>query len=208
MYKTVIFDFDGTIADTFSIFCNTLRKLSEDFGQKELTEEDIKAYRAKGAKALIKDFKILPWRIPFLIKKGQVLFQEKIQEAEPFPQIPEILYKLAESNNKLGVLTTNSRKNVQIFLKKHNLEVFAFIVSVPSLFSKSRTIRSTFKKYNLKCKEVIYVGDELRDIENAKKAGVDVVAVTWGYNNKELLVRGNPDFIIEKPKELLNILQD
>ncbi len=208
MYETVIFDFDGTIADTFSIFCNTLRELSEDFGQKELSEKDIKAYRARGAKELIKNYKIMPWRIPFLIRKGRDIFQDKIKEAEPFPQISDVLSKLVENNIELGILTTNSEKNVRIFLNGHNLEVFTFVVSVPSVFSKSRTLGRTLKRFNLNRNEVVYVGDELRDVENAKKAGVDVIAVTWGYNKRELLIQSNPTFVVDTPRELLSTLLD
>jgi phosphoglycolate phosphatase-like HAD superfamily hydrolase len=203
MYKNIIFDFDGTIADSFNIFCETLKEMGKTMNVKEITEKDIQEFRQKGAKEIIKDFKVMPWRLLPLIRKGQKLLGSRIDEIEPFEGIPETLRLLFEQKIKLGTITTNSKENVEVFLKKYDLNIFDFIISAPGIFGKTRTIKRTLKKYNLERDEVIYVGDESRDVESAKRAGIDMAAVTWGYNDKELLEKHNPDFLFQEPKELL-----
>ena len=207
MIKTLIFDFDGTIADTFSIFCEAFKEIGQEIGLKELTEEDIKNYRLKGAEDLIKEFRIMPWRLPTLIKKGQRLFRDKMNGTQPFDQMPETLRRIFEKKIKMGIITTNSKRNVATFLKKYDLEVFDFIVSAPSIFGKTKAIKRAIKKYRLEKEEVIYVGDEIRDIEGAQKAGIRVAAVIWGYNDFNLLEEGKPDFVIRKPQDLLKLFQ-
>ncbi len=204
-YKTIIFDFDGTIADTFGVFYNILRELGPQIGIGDITPEDILAYRQKGAKELIKQFKIKAWRVPFLIKKGQKIFGKHIESTAPFERMPEVLRLLFESKIKLGIVTTNTSGNVRKFLEKWDLEVFDFVISTPSLFGKKSALKRTLKRYGLKKEEVIYIGDEVRDIESAKSAGISVGAVVWGYNTKDLLVEHSPDFVFEEPKNLLEL---
>lgn len=208
MYRTIIFDFDGTIADTFSVFYTILRKLGPEIGVGEITPEDILEYRQRGVKELIKRFKIKVWKIPFLIEKGQKMFGECIEDTSPFEGISEVLRQIFEAKIKLGVITTNSKDNVRLFLKKHDLEIFDFVVSTPSLLGKKGAIKRAIKKYKLDKKETIYIGDEIRDIESAESAGVKSGAVTWGYNAGELLEKETPDFTFEIPTELLKLIKN
>jgi phosphoglycolate phosphatase-like HAD superfamily hydrolase len=60
---------------------------------------------------------------------------------------------------------------------------------------------------NLSSEEVIYVGDETRDIEASKKINIKVIAVSWGFNSGEVLAKHNPDFLIHKPSELIEVLR-
>jgi len=204
-YKAIIFDFDGTIADTFGVFYNILRELGPQIGIGELTPEDILEYRQRGAKELIKQFKIKAWRVPFLIKKGQKIFGKHINSTKPFEEVPEVLRLLFESKIKLGIITTNTEKTVKKFLKKWDLEVFDFVISTPSLFGKGGALKKVLKKYKLKKEEVIYIGDEVRDIESAKSVGVSTGCVVWGYNAKELLIGLSPDFVFENPRDIVKL---
>ena len=208
MYKTVIFDFDGTIADTFSVFYTILRELGPEIGVGEITPEDILEYRKKGAKELIKQFKIKAWKVPFLVKKGQKMFGDHMEETEPFEGMKEVLRQLFEARIKLGIITTNSRKNVHLFLRKQDLEVFDFIVSTPSLLGKKGALKRIIRRYGLDKSETIYIGDEVRDMESAKAAGVVSGAVIWGYNDKELLQKEEPDFVFYKASDILSLKKE
>lgn len=201
-YRTAIFDFDGTIADTFGVFYSILRQLGPQIGIGQITPEDILEYRQEGVGELIKHFKIKAWKIPFLVKKGQKIFGEHIEETSPFENMPETLRLIFESDIKLGIITTNTKKNVNKFLKKWDLNIFDFVISTSSLFGKTIALRKVLKKYKLDSEETIYIGDETRDILSAKAAGVDSGAVTWGYNSAEVLEKQGPDVIFKCPKDV------
>ena len=74
-----------------------------------------------------------------------------------------------------------------------------------SIFGKHTTLKRLIKKYDLVKKEVIYIGDEIRDIEACKKAGIECIVVTWGYNSRKALQQQNPDYMIDRPADLLKI---
>jgi phosphoglycolate phosphatase len=73
-----------------------------------------------------------------------------------------------------------------------------------TLFGKQRALKKILKVYELSASEVLYIGDEVRDIEGAKKAGVASGAVTWGYNDEELLLEHEPDVMFNSPQDLLS----
>ena len=118
----------------------------------------------------------------------------------------EVLETLKKENFMLGILTSNSKDNVQEFLKKNDMDVFDWVYAERSLFGKARKLDKIIKKQKLKKEETIYVADEIRDIEAAKKSQIKIMAVTWGFNAKAGLAKYRPDFLLDHPKELLTTL--
>lgn len=88
---------------------------------------------------------------------------------------------------------------------QHNdlADVFDFIYSGKNLFGKDKVMVQMLAKEGLAKASVLYVGDELRDIEASKKVGLKVVAVTWGLHTKEALEALNPDAVAETPAALV-----
>jgi phosphoglycolate phosphatase-like HAD superfamily hydrolase len=145
--------------------------------------------------------------MPFLLRKVREYLHQEILNLKTIPGIQDALVQLKHEGYCLGILTSNSEENVKLFLKKHGLQyLFTFIYSETSLFSKDKSIRKLMKKNNLSSEEIIYVGDETRDIEASKKIHIKVIAVTWGFNSGEVLAQHNPDFLIQQPSELIEVL--
>ena len=92
----------------------------------------------------------------------------------------------------MGILTSNSSQNVKEFLKNHQLDVFDFTHSVSKFWGKSSGLKRLIRKYKLKPDHLLYIGDEIRDLEAAKKAGIRFAAVTWGYNSSKALKACHP----------------
>jgi phosphoglycolate phosphatase-like HAD superfamily hydrolase len=144
---------------------------------------------------------------PFFLEVKLALGND-IQKLNPILGIKEALTHLKDEGNSLGILTSNSEENVSVFLSKHGMEdLFSFIYSGTSLFGKHKVIRKFMKQNYLTPEDVIYVGDETRDIEASKKIHVKVIAVTWGFNSKEALVKHKPDFLIHQPNELSEVMR-
>ena len=201
MIKYVIFDFDGTLADTLVFVKDFINE------QDNSTKITLEKMRDNGVKNLLKEYKIPFWRIPKLISGYKRSMNEKInKEAKTFKGIPELLAKLGK-NYKIGLISTNSKENIEHFLQKHKIkEYFTFIYTDSSLFGKDIVLKRMLKKYQIKPDEVIYLGDEDRDIEATKKVGIKIISVSWGYNSKRLLLKHNPDYIVDSPKEILKII--
>ncbi len=206
--KVIIFDFDGTIADTVDALVNIANRLAVEFNYIQITPEELAILRSFTSREIIKYAGISIFKIPFLVKKVKSELKNKIHELKPIDGIQEALIELKNRGQRLGIITSNSQENVTEFLKINNLDnLFEFIYSGVTIFGKTTIINNALRQKQLKPQEVIYVGDETRDIEASKKANIKVVAVTWGFNSDEVLSKQNPDFLINHPSELLQVIK-
>lgn len=161
----------------------------------------------KGAKYLIKYLKVPKYKIPFLMQEYRLKMEKNVENFKAFDGMRETLMSFYEKKYRLGILTSNSKENVEKFLKKNKLEYFNFIYHGSSLFGKDKMLRKMLKEQKINKDETIYVGDEDRDIEAAKKVGLKSAAVTWGFNSKKLLKSAKPDYLIDKPSELIKLVK-
>ncbi|MGM5485510.1 MAG: HAD-IA family hydrolase, partial [Nanobdellota archaeon] len=146
------------------------------------------------------------FKIPMLIFEAQKIQLKSMSKMGVFRNMPKVVRELSDKY-RLGILSSNSKKVIERFIHKHNIsEDFEFIKGYVKLFGKTSALKSVIKDYGLKKEEVLYIGDEVRDIEATKKAGVDMGAVTWGLNAEKLLREYDPKYIIRKPDDLLEIL--
>ncbi|MBH8574066.1 HAD-IA family hydrolase [Nostocaceae cyanobacterium CENA369] len=206
--KVIIFDFDGTIADTVDALVSIANRLAVEFGYVQITEEELALLRNLTSREIIKYSGISLFKIPFLLKKVKSELKNKIHEFKPIPGIQEALTELKNQDYRLGIITSNSKENVTGFLKSNELDnLFDFIYSGVTIFGKTTIINNALRQKQLKPQAVIYVGDETRDIEASKKANIKVIAVTWGFNSPEVLAKQNPDFLIHQPSELLEVIK-
>ncbi|MBD6616599.1 HAD-IA family hydrolase [Komarekiella sp. 'clone 1'] len=206
--KVIIFDFDGTIADTVDALVSIANRLAVDFGYKQITPEQLSFLKNLTSREIIKYSGVSLLKIPFLVKKVKAELKNKIPELKPIPGIQEALIELQTEGYKLGIITSNSQDNVIQFLTINNLDhLFDFIYSGITIFGKTTIINNVLRQKQLKPQEVIYVGDETRDIEASKKANIQVIAVTWGFNSLEVLAKQKPNFLIRQPRELLEVIK-
>jgi phosphoglycolate phosphatase len=206
--QILIFDFDGTIADTFDTVVNIGNNLAIEYGYRKFEFDDIVKFRNFTSKEVIQKCGVSFFQLPFLLKQVKKRLNSQIKYLMPISGMKEVLIELDRQGHKLGIITSNSPENVNLFLEKNNLKsAFSFIISGTTLFGKHRIINSCIKTYHLNPAKVIYVGDETRDIEAARKSKVKAIAVTWGFNFQDVLAQHKPDFLIDRPNKLLQVLQ-
>jgi len=205
--KVIIFDFDGTIADTVDALVNIANSLAVEFSFAPITPEEFLLLKNLTSREIFKYSGIPLFKIPFLLKKVKRELKNKIPELKPIQGIPEALLELQENGSRLGIITSNSKGNVKEFLKINNLDnFFEFVHTGVTIFGKTTIINNVLKQKQIKTQEVIYVGDETRDIEASKKAQIKICSVTWGFNSEVALTKEYPDFLIHHPRELVEIV--
>ena len=206
--KVIIFDFDGTIADTVDALVTIANRLALEFGYVPINSQELVLLRNLTAREIIKYSGVSLFKIPFMMKKVKGELKDKIPELKPIEGINAALIELHNQGYHLGIITSNSQENVNQFLKCHSLDyLFDFIYSGVTIFGKTTIINNVLRQKHFKPEAVIYVGDETRDIESAKKANIKVIAVSWGFNSSEALSKQNPDFLIHHPSELLAVIK-
>lgn len=202
-----VFDFDGTLADTRDTVGHIINEIAEEYGYEKLDPKLILEYTSKKALDFIREDLKLPWfKIPTYANRLRAELNRRIMDLKPIDGMVEVAKELKQRNYKLGIVSSNSEENIRQFLINNNIDFFDFISSGSSLLGKARNIKKALKQAQLEADSAVYIGDEIRDVEGAAKAGVDVVVVSWGYNSKDSLEKNNPDIIVDSPNELLDLL--
>jgi phosphoglycolate phosphatase len=205
--SNLIFDFDGTIANSFEVVENIFYELT---GHEPVTDERLIAHlRRQPLLKAAKEMHISPAQMPRLLIKGRALMQHRMGQVKAFPGIPPTIRDLHAKGNKLFIISSNSQSNVELFLKEHNLlDCFDGVYGGVGLFNKARVLKRVMRRNKIKAEESFYIGDEVRDINAAKRAGVRIVSVAWGYNDVSVLKEDKPFATAMGPADLLQVFED
>lgn len=204
--ELLIFDFDGTLANTLAIALDILNDLGSDYHLPEVDHSMATELKHKSVRELLGMAKISWLQLPGFLRKARTRFRHRIASVHPITGIPEMVEELARENRRMGILTSNREDNVREFLRTHRMEHFEFVESSNNIFGKSRKLRRIMRRTGLGSKQLVMIGDELRDVEAARKVGVTSIGVTWGFNSARLLSEGNPDHVVSRLEELRQLL--
>ncbi len=205
--RILIFDFDGTIADTFHAMIQISNQLAEEYHFKQITLTEAERMKDNTLKETIHQLNIPLFKIPIIVAKAKSELFKDIAKILPVTGLKEILTQLKMLGIQMGILTSNSTQNVEEFLKNHDLQVFEFIKSTSKIWGKDIHLSKIITARNFSLNDVIYVGDEARDVDAARRSGIKVAAVTWGYNSGKTLLAHSPDYLVHRPEELLQLIR-
>lgn len=206
-YRALVFDFDGTIADTLGETRRIFNEIAPDYGIRTVEEHELEELRHMSLKQLLSHLKIPKRRVPVLLARGTGMMRGGIAQMPLIEGMAEVLDVLRDKVDGFGILTSNVAANVELFLQSHGLRGhFDFISSTSKLTGKSKHLKAIRKTYSLRSEEILYVGDELRDVKAAKKAKIPIAAVTWGFNSRESLEAEKPEHLFHHPSEFLKLL--
>ena len=206
-YQTLVFDFDGTIADTLGETRRIFNELAPQYGIRQVEEQELEALRHLSLKQLLSHLAIPKRRLPALISRGTGMMRANITRLQLIEGMGEVIVEMRRHVESFGILTSNAPANVDLFLRTHGLrEAFDFISSTSKLTGKSKHLKAIRKTFSLRPEAMLYIGDELRDVKASQKAGIPIAAVTWGFNSPESLAAERPDHLFHQPSDFLRLL--
>lgn len=205
-YRVVLFDFDGTIADSLPTSFETFNRVALHYGLDPITHEQAIALRRLDSRTIVK-------RLGGLLRSSRIMraakadFARHIDQVPPFPGIPEAVRQLREKGCTLGILSSNEHDTILKFLGNHRLtDLFRIIETGSPLFGKAPRLRRIRRRLNSPPGSILYVGDETRDVQAAGKAKVAAAAVLWGANTREALAPFEPRHILAHPDEIVPLV--
>lgn len=202
----IIFDLDGTIADSFEYVAEFM---AEEAGLAPLSEEQKQRLRNLSMAEMSRRLGYRWWQGLWLLIKGRRRMRHSIKQWHPIDGMPEAIRKLHGEGHELFILSTNSLRNVRGFLHNHDLHTyFLEIYGGVGLFGKAPALRRLLEEQHIAREDAVYVGDELRDVQAASSIGLRVVAVSWGFANRSRLQAAAPLALADTPEELLRILEE
>jgi phosphoglycolate phosphatase len=192
-YRMAIFDFDGTLADSFPFFVRVINQLAEQHGFKKVDLDLVPTYRQYGARQLMEQVGMPAWKLPFVVKSFTSLMRQNAANISLFEHIDEQLLHLADRDVTLAIVSSNSHENVSRILGPANTKLISQFECGVSIFGKPARLQKVLKKAGIPCHEVIYIGDQVADLAAARKEQVAFGAVSWGYGTIESLREHLPD---------------
>ncbi len=204
----VIFDYDGVLADTLNDLIHFGQIACNQLGVHHVvTKDDLSNLEMMSFSTYGRACEVPEHLIDEFVKISLNLFAEKESPPAIFDGLSEVIQFLS-SKHKIAIVTTNSSKNVQAFLSKHELESLVHAVyGVDTPGSKAQKISIAQERFAKNEEAVFMIGDALSDVRAAKEAGVTSIAVTWGHQSLETLLRGEPDYVVNFPQDLVEIIE-
>lgn len=198
----IIFDFDGTIADSFAAAVDLFQELA---GRHEpIAPIEIERLRGLTLRQAAHELYVHPWKIPFLAMHARRLMTKRMHTIAIQPGLAEAIHQLQTAGHQLYITSSNSQRNIELCLKRHQLQTaFIKIYGSAGLLNKARVLKKVIRQNHLAAADSWYIGDEIRDIEAAHHAGLRSVAVGWGYNTPAVLKQHQPTKLVLRPAELV-----
>ncbi len=204
MRKMVIFDFDGTISNSMHLAYQIYEELSKKYGFKQFTHEEINELKTLSIHERLKKHHIPIFKLPRLARKTRKIIQNLMADVYPFEGMKALMDTLKSEGYLLGIVSSNSKKNILSFLEHHQFCKMDIILGKASFFGKERLLKRIQRKF--KKTEMLYVGDEVRDIISCKNVGIRVLSVAWGFDDIELLSGAEPDYLVTDMDTLKKVL--
>jgi len=211
-YKAVLFDMDGTVLDTLTDLHNAVNESLRRFGLPEVTREKVGASLGNGAAHLLRSCmpgqpeesvqEVLAWYLPWYKEHCSV-------ETRPYAGILPLMERLCGAGVKLAIISNKGDAAVR------ELAELFFPSLLETAVGESAVVRrkpnpdaglAAAAQLGLAVGDCVYVGDTEVDLATAKNAGMDVIAVTWGFRSEAQLIAGGASVIARDTEELAALL--
>jgi phosphoglycolate phosphatase len=204
----VAFDFDGTLADSGNVAIASYNQIAEQYGYGKLTAGNLQQMRELSILERCKALGVPAYKLPWLVLQVSRVYRRSVHTIGFCEGIPELLRELRGWGLRSVIVSTNEEENIREFLKVHSAEAWVEDVICSSrIFGKAELLRTLMKRTRLEQHQLVYVGDEYRDIVACKKAGVRAIAVRWGFDAESRLLEAEPDAIATHPAEVADYVR-
>ena len=208
MYRLVIFDFDGTLADSFGWFLDMFDEVADRFRFRRLDRDRLEYLRSLSTAELLRHHSVPPWRVPLIAAHARKLQGQNLQAITVFNGMAEAVARLRGRGVRLALVTSNAHANVARILAADTLAAFDQVSCGASLLGKTARFRAVLKAARIAPAEALAIGDELRDIEAARATGMASGAVAWGYALPDRLRSEGPDHFFEHPADIAALFEN
>ena len=202
--KLFLFDFDGVLVESLELYEKAV-SLSLARMNKPLTrgrEEFLELFEGNFYESLVKKGVDLD---EFMAVSVDLLAQVDYSEMKPITPMVAVIEHM-QQNNILLVISSNNSQTIQTALEKFKFKDYVEkVLGSDFLLSKKDKMLFAKEEYQIVPKDIYYIGDTTGDIREGRAAGVKTVGVTWGWHSKEKMTAAEPDYLVNKPEDLLQL---
>jgi phosphoglycolate phosphatase len=205
-YRLVIFDMDGTLADSFPWFARNLNAVADKFRFRRVAADEIEAMRHLDTRHLLARFEIPLWKVPLIARHMRALKAQQLGEIALFPGVARMLRDVKDAGVGIAVVTSDTESNTRRTLGAENAARIDHFACGASLFGKGAKFRQVLRRARIAAGDALAIGDETRDAEAARQVGIAFGAVAWGYANVAALQAANPARVFFSMDEIVTAL--
>ena len=195
-YSLAIFDFDGTLADSLPWFFASLDETADHFGLDRIDMSRMDALRELSSRDALKLIGVPMLKLPAISIYIRDRFAEHMADIQLFAGAADMLAALHEGGVKLAMVSSNAEPNVRHVLGRAASLIDHYACG-SSLWGKADKFRSVLRALKQSPARTIGIGDEIRDIDAARKTGLSAGAITFGYNSRRALEGHAPDYLFD-----------
>jgi phosphoglycolate phosphatase len=201
-YSLIIFDLDGTLADSFPWFLGSLNSVADAFRLRRVAGDEIEPLRRADVPEILKHLGVPRWKLPMIARYMRQLKSTQLDTIRLFPGVDPMLRTLKAGGITIALVSSDNEENAKVVLGKENAALFSDYNCSAALFGKAGKFRRVMRRARVEPGRVLAIGDEVRDLEAARAAGIDFGAVKWGYTAPERLLALRPDLVFERMEEI------
>ena len=205
--KHIIFDFDGTLADSTAVFASVWNTIAQKYDFKKVQLEDIDSLKKLSIAERSKLFNFPLHKLPIILPQFYRLYQQSLTDVHLFDGMKDLVNEIAQKGYTVAIISSNATDNIVAFLKTNGIDCVSEVLCSSHIFGKDKVIKKYLKEANIHKSDVLYVGDEHRDIVACKKVGIPIIWVAWGYDAIEVVQSEEPDHTVFSPAEILTIIE-
>ncbi len=195
-YSLAIFDFDGTLADSFPWFIASLDQTADHFKLNRVNPDEIESLREMSSREALNHLRVPMLKLPAITLYMHTLFAEGMHDIQLFPGASEMLTALHEAGVKLALVSSNAEANVRHVLGA-SADLVDHFACGSSLWGKAQKFGSVLRALRQSPARTIAIGDEIRDIDAARQAGLAAGSITFGYNSRRALESHTPEHLFD-----------
>jgi phosphoglycolate phosphatase len=200
-YKLAIFDMDGTLSDSFPWFLSVINQVADKHKFQRVTDDRIDEMRSVGAGELVRMLGVPKWRIPLIIRDMRKMKAEQIDRIALFPGVDRMFEELKARDVTICVVSSDNEDNVRRVLGPLDDRV-SYFACAAGLFGKTAKFQRILELTGVSVDDTLSIGDEIRDIDAAREAGVDFGAVSWGYTSAAALNARAPNYMFSRMDDI------
>lgn len=202
-YRLAIFDLDGTLLDSFAWFLTIVNAVADKHRFRRIEADQVEALRGKDTRELLSLLQVPLWKLPVIGRDTRTLKAAHLDDIALFPGVDALLRELSARAVTLAIVSSDNEANVRRALGADNAARIGHYACGASLFGKAAKFRRVLKATGITAANAICIGDEVRDAEAARDAGIAFGAVTWGYATETALRAKAPEMVFANMEDIV-----
>jgi len=201
-YKLIIFDFDGTLADSFPWFADLLNGVADRYRFRRVQPDEVETLRGQSARQLVAHLGVARWKLPLIARHMRRLAAKDSHRIALFPGVEAMLRRLQREGFVLAIASSNAESTTRQALGPELAAMFAYYACGAGLFGKAGKLRKLARRAGIAHRDSLCIGYEIRDFEAAGEARIAFGAVGWGFTDAAALQALGPAFMFSHPAEI------